>query len=357
MASQVTYPEIVYVTITDEELKIMRGAIVDLIGCLDNFTEVAMLNELSVRAREVRRELPGLLDVLGRTATGYGHRVVVLNLPESTVADIRPTPIRYITRYQPNLFPPDLYRGLLINAAGWHGYGFTTQQAGVIHNNVVPIRELTNTVGHSGNAVHDLGFHTEEAAFNIGPDLDISPDLLTLHCFRNPTSVPTVVAIPNWREFPPWVRETLECKEFFIGAAPAHDGQKNHVQVPASIIYGPADDPRIRVNFLTMELGKHSPAQQVALLELKRHLEARKVNLALRAGQIALIDNRRVAHGRSACKPGQAPRYDGTDRWCRRLVVSNNPDRLSSYEVTNRIVDPNSLIVEAARRASQRERT
>jgi L-asparagine oxygenase len=234
-----------------------------------------------------------------------------------------------------------------MSMGGWYGYGFATQQAGVIHNNVVPIRELADVANHNGSASRGFALHTEEAAFNIGPGFDISPELLTLHCLRNATGVPTVLAVPDWDEFPEAARRTLGREEFFNEIGLSHGGRKNSPGVPVSVVYGPADDPRVRVNFGTIDLGGHSPGQQAALLELKGHLEARKINLVLRPGQIALIDNRRVLHGRPAYKPGRAPRYDGTDRWLRRLVVADDPGRLLPYEVASRMIDPRRLAAAA----------
>lgn len=68
------------------------------------------------------------------------------------------------------------------------------------------------------------------------------------------------------------------------------------------------------------------------------------MNLSLRMGQIAIIDNRRVLHGRPAYQPHQAPKYDGTDRWQRRLTVANDQSRIQQHEASYRVVNPESVL-------------
>lgn len=80
------------------------------------------------------------------------------------------------------------------------------------------------------------------------------------------------------------------------------------------------------------------------MVEIHDHLESRRLDLALHAGQIAIIDNRRVLRGRPAFKLGQEPKYDGTDRWQRRLVVANDASRIQQHEARYRVVNPQSVI-------------
>lgn len=79
-------------------------------------------------------------------------------------------------------------------------------------------------------------------------------------------------------------------------------------------------------------------------MEMKEHLEARRLEVAATAGQILLIDNRRVLHGRPQYRPDQAPRYDGTDRWQRRLTVANDAPRIKAHEAAYRVVHPESVL-------------
>jgi alpha-ketoglutarate-dependent taurine dioxygenase len=58
-----------------------------------------------------------------------------------------------------------------------------------------------------------------------------------------------------------------------------------------------------------------------ALVELHHRFIAAAREITLDPGEILVLDNRRVLHGR---KPFRA-RYDGTDRWLRRAMVRRAP--------------------------------
>jgi alpha-ketoglutarate-dependent taurine dioxygenase len=51
-----------------------------------------------------------------------------------------------------------------------------------------------------------------------------------------------------------------------------------------------------------------------------RALDAVVTEIVLRPGDICFIDNYRVIHGRNAF----SPRFDGTDRWLRRLNIARD---------------------------------
>ena len=57
---------------------------------------------------------------------------------------------------------------------------------------------------------------------------------------------------------------------------------------------------------------------QTALDKLKKSVEVRSIGICLEAGDLLIIDNSHVVHGRTAYHP----RYDGTDRWLQRLLLS-----------------------------------
>jgi hypothetical protein len=228
--------------------------------------------------------------------------------------------------------------------ADWYGYGYTTQQNAAIHNNIVQVKKLAEVAGHSASAPHELGLHVEDASYNLGEGRDISPDFLTLHYYRNPNLVPTIVSMPDWSELSRETRDILSEEWFYNRTNPAQGGENNNPDTPVSVLYGPQNDPWLRLNTAKLDVDTYEPAQQRALREIHGHLESRRTDLTLKAGQIAIIDNRRVLHGRPAFKPGQEPRYDGTDRWQRRLVVSNNSGRIQQHEAAYRIVDPERVL-------------
>lgn len=339
-----TQPGIVTATIDPHETAVFKDLTQDLVPHLSNMTETTFLDTLQGRTFEAREKLPEVADFMGHLAAHESAKVAIIDFPASTIEGVRPTPLEHLKPGEQNLFAPDLYRGILVSMAGWYGYGYTTQQNSVIHNNIVQVKQLEQVSGHSASAPYELGLHVEDASYNLGEGHDISPDFLTLHYYRNPHLVPTIVAIPEWSALSKETRNLLSEEWFYNRTNPAQGGADNNPSRPVSVVYGNQNDPWLRLNTAKLDLSNYSPEQQAALIEMRDHLESRRVELGLRAGQVAIIDNRRVLHGRPAFKPGQEPRYDGTDRWQRRLVVANDADRIQQHEASYRIVDPESVI-------------
>lgn len=337
-------PGVITGMMNQKEVHTFRNLTGDLIPQLETISETSFLDSMQQRASLAREQLPEVTVFLDQLRDHAGPKVAIIDFPESTIENIPPTPTRHLRTGEINLFEPDIYRGLILGMADWYGYGYTTQQSGVIHNNIVQVKELEAVAGHSASAPHELGLHVEDASYNLGEGYDISPDFLTLHYFRNPTLVPTLISIPEWDAISTSTRDLLNEEWFYNRTNPAQGGKNNNPLKPVSVIYGPQADPWMRLNTAVLDLESYSPNQQAAVREIRDHLEERRTELDVRKGQIAIIDNRRVLHGRPAFRQSQAPRYDGTDRWHRRLVVSNDATRIQRYETRQRVVDPERVI-------------
>lgn len=344
MIAKESQPNVHTIKLDRSELKNIRDITDDLIPNLEIITEPDFLDILASRSTEACQRMPQLANFLGKLATHCAERVVIVDLPQETIGNLPPTPLKILTPEDRNLFEPDVYRGLIVSMANWYGYGYTSQQNALIHNNVAPVESFSSTAGHSNSAPHELGLHTEDASYNLGEGKDISPDFLTLHYFRNPTEVPTLVSLPDWSSISAKTRDTLREEWFYNRTNPGQGGKNNDPDKPVSVIYGPENDPWLRINTARLDLESYSPKQIQAIQELRLHLEERRINLSMRMGQIAIIDNRRVLHGRPAHRPDQAPKYDGTDRWQRRLTVSNDANRIQAFEDSYRTVNPERVL-------------
>ncbi|HWZ65871.1 MAG TPA: hypothetical protein VNX65_03665 [Patescibacteria group bacterium] len=204
-----THREVITASIDPWEVDAFRELTSDLVPRLGEMTEVDFLDEMQNRAPEARNQLPEIADFLGLLATHTAAKVAIVSFPESTTFGVRPTPAEHLKPGEQNLFAPDIYRGMLIGMADWYGYGYTTQQASAIHNNIVQVKQLEEVAGHSAAAPHELGLHVEDASYNLGEGRDISPDFLTLHYFRNPSLVPTLVSVPDWDHISTSTRDRL----------------------------------------------------------------------------------------------------------------------------------------------------
>ncbi|MBI3289810.1 TauD/TfdA family dioxygenase [Candidatus Microgenomates bacterium] len=345
MKSKELQPGIVSVELDSAEQTLLSNEVNDMQAGMSCFTEALFLDELQQRGDILKQRVAQVTDFLGEMSTHSGVKVAIFDLGPDSVGNIGPTPIDYKpSEGTQNLFTSDICRGLLVALADWYGYGYTTQQDGVIHNNIIPVEEYAETIGHSGNAKYELGLHVEDASFNLGPGLDISPDFLTLHFFRNNKRVPTILSTPDWDKVSPATRDLLSEEWFFNQTNPLQGGDRNNACQPVSVIYGPSDDPWIRLNTSKLNSEAYEPNQQQALTELINHLNEHRTLIGADAGQILVFDNRRVLHGRVPYSEDDYPKYDGTDRWQRRLTVSCDMARIQEFEASRRVVDPRRLI-------------
>lgn len=344
-------PGIVNVQLDRAEHALFSEQARDMQAGIPHFTEVELLDQLQQRGKFLKERVSQITDFLRDMTTHSGVKVAIFDLGADTVRDIGPTPTKYNVKEQGsnNLFVPDIYRGFLVALADWYGYGYTTQQAGLIHNNVIPVEEAADMRGHSGNAKYELGLHVEDASFNLGQGLDISPDFLTLHFFRNPKGVPTTLSIPNWDQISPETRDLLAEEWFYNQTNPLQGGDQNNASKPVSIIYGPSTDPWVRLNASKLRLEAYEPDQAQSLREFSDHLNQRQIPVPAEAGQIVVFDNRRVLHGRAPYREDDLPGYDGTDRWQRRLTVSTDEARIQEFEESRRVVDPVTLFAKVSR--------
>ena len=72
-----------------------------------------------------------------------------------------------------------------------------------------------------------------------------------------------------------------------------------------------------------------TPAES-ALARLIASLRRNAVDITFRTGEYWFIDNYRVAHGRGTF----TPRYDGADRWLKRLYITESLRHSAQFRVT-----------------------
>jgi enduracididine beta-hydroxylase len=217
-------------------------------------------------------------------------------------------------------------------------FAWSTEQRGHVMHNVVPVRAAENAQ-LGGSSATALTWHTEDGFHPY------RADYVGLMCLRNPDRVATTCASVRELDLPADLVEVLRQPRFVIfpdeahlslehSAAAAGAGasaalvERAHAAVvrmhddpePVSALFGDLDRPYLRVNSYYMRAVDGDAQAAAALRGLIDALDARLSGIALAPGEICFLDNYAMVHGRSAFRA----RYDGTDRWLKRLNVTRD---------------------------------
>ena len=202
-----------------------------------------------------------------------------------------------------------------------HVFGWATQQRGHLVNDLVPVAALADSqVGASSRV--ELAWHTEDA-FHPG-----RADFLCLVCLRNPSGASTTVAS---------VGDVLQQ----LGSAPqalydpcviipADDAQAAGAEeIDANAWTGPSLEPvsiltttpsgvEMRIDPAYMSVSVDDPSVHDAVTRFCATLEGQLQDVIMQPGDVLVLNNRRVVHGRRPFKPA----FDGRDRWMKRVNVA-----------------------------------
>ncbi len=221
---------------------------------------------------------------------------------------------------------------LLVGSLLGDPVGWATQQDGRLVHHVLPIREHEHAQLGSGS-LELLWWHNEDAFHPLRPDYVI------LMCLRNPDRVATTYgSLADVKLSPPQIDKLFE-PHFTIKPDNSHqpdargdneyasDGydaiaRMNQAPDKISVFYGDRSSPYLRLDPYFMDRVA-DPAAQDALDTLVREMDRTLLDLVLEPGDICILDNHRAVHGR---RPFQA-RFDGTDRWLERILISRDLKR------------------------------
>ncbi len=216
--------------------------------------------------------------------------------------------------------------------------GWATQQDGRIMHDIFPIAgHKHDQIGWGSEEL--LVWHTEDAFHPL------RTDYLALMCLRNPDDVETTAADIADVVIDDETRAALSQERFLIlpddshrpqNAGAAEPGEDPRVvdlrrrslervdsalrdPEPVAVLFGSPDDPYLRLDPHYMK-DVQGEREQRALDAIGAAVDTAMGGVVLAPGEIVFIDNYRVVHGR---KPFLA-RYDGTDRWLRRLNITRD---------------------------------
>ncbi|MFB6583570.1 guanitoxin biosynthesis L-enduracididine beta-hydroxylase GntD [Streptomyces sp. NPDC056402] len=302
-------------------------------GLLDSSPSVPLdqrLVDIAVLAHDVPERVRHHFLNFRITGRPYGG-LVVSNLPiDETAAG--PTPTDYTD--QPKGREALRAEALLLLLGSLLGdpVSYLTQQRGRMVLDLFPIQgHESQQLGSSSTA--NLEWHNEDAFHPL------RADWIMLIGLRNHDRVPTTFASVQDIELDPWARDILFQERFIILPDESHTAEFNHKttgtddsewvrdafskiaemnagQRPVSVFSGDPEAPFIRIDPAFMPHALDADASK-ALDTVTSAIDASLRDVALLPGEMLIVDNKRAVHGR---KPFRA-RYDGTDRWLRRINV------------------------------------
>ncbi len=189
--------------------------------------------------------------------------------------------------------------------------GYLPEHGGDLVQNLVPTKDNAHRQVSTSSKVQ-LMFHTE-AAFHPH-----RPRYLLLFCLRgDPNATTTLSSIFEVLPLLPWrVVDTLFQPRFRTAVDESYlHGRENVLGAPMPVLRGERHRPSM-VFDADLMVGT-DPEADDALGELSAAVESHHAGLALRAGDLLVVDNNVAVHGRSPYEP----RWDGHDRWIQRSMV------------------------------------
>ena len=180
-----------------------------------------------------------------------------------------------------------------------------------------PGQEETKSA-NSSRSVLDL--HTEDAFHPY------RCDYLGLLCLRNIDEVPTSYAELQLDALSPTDRQVLSEPRFLVKPDETHlvgsaEGPPAWlIDEPVPLLFGGPDLPYLRFDDFFAEPLPGDVEAAAAMTALSEALAKAEQEALLAPGDALFVDNYRAVHGR---RPFTA-RYDGTDRWLKRVSVSRD---------------------------------
>ena len=210
---------------------------------------------------------------------------------------------------------------------------WTTQQDGAVVHDIAPIRGHEKEQLGSGSG-DELTWHTEDAFHPF------RGDYLAMLCLRNVDQVPTTFAPLDLAGLDAQSISTLFEPLYTIrpdqshlrknrvdpaGGETAREAAHDRIEEmdvrPAmiAVLFGDRESPYCRLDPFFMD-PPATAAARAALHKLVLMVDSQLGELVLEAGEFCFIDNFKAVHGRRPF----AARFDGTDRWLKRINITRN---------------------------------
>lgn len=208
-------------------------------------------------------------------------------------------------------------------------FAWPTIQRGRMVQNLVPVEsDRREQSGHGSVALQwhtEDGFHQNRCRY------------LALLGVRNPDRVPTTLGTVHDVRLTDEHRSVLRERRFLIRPDlehlrqlaefdPGSDTLRRAREMyenpePVALLFGSPEAPCLRIDapYTTALPGDDQAAE--ALAAIVDELDRAQRDVVVGEGDVLIVDNYRAVHGRRAYRP----RFDGTDRWLKRMSVAGGP--------------------------------
>ncbi|WP_113699105.1 guanitoxin biosynthesis L-enduracididine beta-hydroxylase GntD [Nonomuraea lactucae] len=250
-----------------------------------------------------------------------------LRVDDSRIGD---TPPHWRDRPDPSPEFPEEILLLLHGALLGEPFAWRTQQDGRLVHDIFPIKGYeTEQMGVGSTEL--LTLHTEDAFHPW------RADFLLLGCLRNPRGIASIISDIDVDELDSAHVDILMQENFIIRPDDSHLAVNNIISesdgdmfseidrlkkddVRVAVLWGDRNAPYIRIDPYFMEVPDDNPEAAEAFRAIEDLMERSVHDVALEPGDILVINNHRLAHGR---RPFTAS-YDGRDRWLKRVSVTTD---------------------------------
>lgn len=323
-----------HLALTPGDNAALSPTLAELAKTYDTIEDPGLIRRAPVLARALPTHLLEFLEEFRIAEPSALAMVSGLDVDEEQLG---PTPPHWRdSQYGSSALKQELFFVLCASALG-DVFGWATQQDGRIMHDVLPIK------GHEhheigSNSLQHLSWHSEDAFHPC------RGDYVALMCLKNPDRVETVVCTAPDIDWENVDVEALFEPEFTIMPDNSHqpknaaesDGDPdidllrarsfkliqswNEHPEKRPLLFGDPRDPYLALDPYHMNAEGWPARSQRALEQLCAEIEANLKPVSLRPGDCLFIDNFRAVHGRKSFRP----RYDGSDRWLKRLNVTRN---------------------------------
>ncbi|MER7900594.1 TauD/TfdA family dioxygenase [Streptomyces sp. NPDC096046] len=250
-----------------------------------------------------------LRDWLGSPDPADGFRVV-RGLFDG-FAEPGPTPSHWSTTDPDDSAAHDVALALTARLLG-RVFGWTDQQDGRVVHNILPSPGYEEMQVGASSTV-PLAWHTEDG---FHPS---RADLLMLACIRNPDDIGTRLAGIRRAPLPAAAVEQLRRPALVIEPDDSYEDQDaaHEERIGMATVWDGDEGLCVRYDPSYSRALTDDPAFAEAYRQLGEAFEECGFIVPLRPGDLLIVDNDAVVHGRVAFRA----RYDGSDRWLKRVLV------------------------------------